>query len=254
MSEGNDRSQAIAASSRTAGRPRALVTGAAGAIGSAVARRLVEKGAAVAGHDLKRPVVELDCVLQGDLVTEEPREVVRDAASSLGGLDLLVHCVGGAAPTSFLEISDEEWRAVLDLNLFTAFAVSQAAARTMLAAGGGTIVLFGSLTGRQGWDEHAHYCAAKAGIDALARSIAIELGGRGIRCNSVVPGTIDSPMTDHTGLSAEQLARLQQRTPVGRMGTPAEIAEIVVWLAEAPAFLNGESVVVDGGYSIEGTP
>jgi NAD(P)-dependent dehydrogenase (short-subunit alcohol dehydrogenase family) len=229
------------------------VTGAAGAIGGATATALAEAGYAVAGHDRRQPSSELQCVLTGDLVGRE-REAVLEAEAALGGLDVLVHCAGGGDGAPFLEMSEELWAEVVDLNLNVAFGLCQEAARSMIKRSGGVIVLIGSLCGQQAWHGYAHYCAAKAGLEMLAKSVAAELGADGLRCNTIVPGTIDTPLTDAVMEGSESHQRLLERTPAGRLGTPNEVARVAVWLADAPEFLNGASIVIDGGYSIEGTP
>ena len=124
----------------------------------------------------------------------------------------------------------------------------------MLERDGGTIVLIGSLCGDMAWHGYAHYCAAKAGLEMLGRSIAAELGGQGIRCNTIVPGTINTPLTDEVIGDDLERGRLIDRTPVGRNGEPDEIAAVALWLTSAPGFLNGASITVDGGYAIQGTP
>lgn len=231
----------------------ALVTGAAGAIGGATATALAEAGFEVAGHDLRPASADLACVLTGNLLQSE-RQPVIEAEAALGALDILVHCAGGGDGAPFLKLTDEQWAQVVDLNLNAAFGLCQEAARSMVKRGGGVIVLVGSLCGHQAWHGYAHYCSAKAGLEMLAKSIAVELGGDGVRCNTIVPGTIDTPLTDAVVTDAESSQRLIERTPAGRLGTPDEIAKLAVWLAEAPSFLNGASIVIDGGYSIEGTP
>lgn len=232
---------------------RVLVTGAAGAIGGAIVERFTAAGAIVAGHD-RRPAEAADHALVGDLTAGDPRDVVRAAEQAIGDLDALVHCAGESGQADFLDLADANWDEVVKLNLSVAFPLCQEAARGMAARGGGAIVLIGSLCGRQAERGFAHYCAAKAGLEMLGRAIAVELGGRGVRCNTIVPGTVDTPLTDAVDHGSGASERLLRRTPVGRLGRPGEIAEIAVWLAGAPGFVNGASVVADGGYSIEATP
>jgi len=231
----------------------ALVTGAAGGIGSAVVSGLRGAGFSVAGHDL-RPSSGADLSLEGDLLVGDPRDVVRDAEAALGGLDVLVHCAGGGPGSDILETTDAQWRAIVDLNMNVAFPLCQQAARGMVERGGGSLILIGSLCGRLAWRGYAHYCAAKAGLEMLGRAFAAELGGRGVRCSTIVPGTIDTPLNDDVGMAADEQRRLLARIPAGRTGRPEEVAELAVWLATAPGFVNGASFTIDGGYSIEGTP
>lgn len=237
---------------RTSG---ALVTGAAGAIGSEVVRAFSRTGYRVVGHDLReQPRGLADSWVQGEIAGMSGREAVREAHRRLGRLNILIHCAGGADPRPLLELSDAEWDEVLELNGSATFRVSQEAARYMVEHGGGVIVIVSSLCGRLAWQGFAHYCAAKAATDMICRSLAVELGPFGVRVNAVVPGTVDTPLTDRVGLDEDARRRLLARTPARRIATPEEIAEVALWLASAPTFLTGETIVVDGGYSIEGTP
>lgn len=232
----------------------ALVTGAAGGIGGAVVEALSDAGFVVAGHDRRPPVARVDHSLESDLLAGDPRDVVRAAEAAVGGLDLLVHCAGGGPSGDLLELTDAEWREVVDLNMTVAFPLCQEAARGMVARGGGRLILIGSLCGRQAWRGYAHYCVAKAGLEMLGRSLALELASSGVRCNTVIPGTIDTPLNDSVTTDAEEHARLIARTPIGRLGRIEEVAELVAWLATAPDFATGASFTIDGGYSIELTP
>jgi NAD(P)-dependent dehydrogenase (short-subunit alcohol dehydrogenase family) len=234
--------------------PAALVTGAAGGIGGAVVEALSDAGFVVAGHDQRPPVQRADHALESDLLAGDPRDVVRAAEAATGGLDVLVHCAGGGPGGDLLELTDAEWRAVVDLNMTVAFPLCQEAARGMVARGGGRLILVGSLCGRQAWRGYAHYCAAKAGLEMLGRCLALELASSGVRCNTIIPGTIDTPLNDAVTTDPGEQARLLARTPVGRLGRPEEVAAMVAWLATAPDFLTGASLEIDGGYSIELTP
>ncbi len=231
----------------------ALVTGAAGGIGSAVAKALRDAGFEVAGHDLRHSP-GVDRALEGDLLDGDPRDVVRAAEEAIGGLDVLVHCAGGGPGSDVLEMTDAEWREVVDLNMNVAFPLCQQAARGMVERGGGAIVLIGSVCGDLAWRRYAHYCAAKAGLEMLGRSLAAELADRGVRCTTILPGAIDTALHDEVTTDADEAARLLARTPAGRLGRPEEVAQLAVWLATAPGFVNGASFTIDGGYSVEGTP
>jgi 3-oxoacyl-[acyl-carrier protein] reductase len=236
-------------------RQTALVTGAAGAIGSQVVRTLTTLGFHIAAHDRAEPSEPLGAFwLQGEITGKSGRAAVREAHERLGHLDVLIHCAGGADRHPFLDMTDTAWDEVLELNGSATFRVCQEAARAM-ATHGGRIVVISSLCARLAWDGFSHYCAAKAATEILCRSMAVELGPHGITVNAILPGTIRTPMTDHVGMDSEDIVRLENRTPLARMGTPEEVAAVVGWLArDAPQFLTGESLVVDGGYSIEGTP
>jgi 3-oxoacyl-[acyl-carrier protein] reductase len=229
------------------------VTGAAGGIGSAVAGALRQEGFEVAGHDV-RHTPGVDHALEGDLLDGDPRDVVRAAREATGGLDVLVHCAGGGGAASLLDMTDSEWRAVVDLNMNVAFPLCQEAARGMVERGGGAIVLIGSVCGNLAWNGYGHYCAAKAGLEMLGRSLAVELADRGLRCTTILPGAIDTPLNDEVSSGPDEAARMLERTPAARLGRADEVAALAVWLATAPAFVNGASFTIDGGYSVQGTP
>jgi NAD(P)-dependent dehydrogenase (short-subunit alcohol dehydrogenase family) len=233
---------------------RALVTGAAGAIGGAIVTEFKDAGFAVAGHDRQAPAVVVDHALVGDLLDGDPRAVVREAEAALGGLDVLAHCAGGGGPAAFLEMTDAEWSEVVQLNMGVAFPLCQEAARGMASRGGGSLILIGSICAAQAWRGYAHYCAAKAGLEMLARAIAVELAGSGVRCSTIVPGPIDTPLNDAVMAADGDLERTVARTPAGRLGKPEEVAALARWLATAPEFLTGASLTIDGGYSIDATP
>ena len=234
----------------------ALVTGAAGAIGGQVARLLAQRGYIVACHDQQQPAAPEvgDHWFRGDISGDGGRDMIRDVAATLGHLDVVAHCAGGADPTPFVEISDEQWDKVMEVNGSATFRICQEAAKVMASHGGGSIVVVSSLCARLAWRGFAHYCSAKAATEMLCRAMAIELASLGIRVNVVLPGTVDTPLTSRVGLDPDATARLVARTPVGRMGTAEEIAEAVIWLALAPSFVTGTSMIIDGGYSVEGTP
>jgi NAD(P)-dependent dehydrogenase (short-subunit alcohol dehydrogenase family) len=232
-----------------------LVTGAAGAIGGAVVRQFVRAGYRVACHDQVDPATRSGEVwLRGDIVGQGGRDMVREAYDRLGRLEVVVHCAGGADPRPLLDISDAEWDEIMELNGSVTFRVCQEAARLMVGLGRGTIIVISSLCARMAERGFAHYCSAKAATEMLCKSMAVELAPYGIQVNAVLPGTIDTPLTDRVGLDESARSRLIARTPMRRMGLPEEIADVVFWLASAPPFLTGESVIVDGGYSIDITP
>jgi 3-oxoacyl-[acyl-carrier protein] reductase len=234
----------------------ALVTGAAGAIGGAVARRLTARGLIVVCHDrVTAPDTYGDHWLRGDISGDGARSAIREAEAALSTLDVVAHCAGGADPTPFLEIEDAEWDAVLELNGSATFRLVQEAARVMAPRARGRVVVVSSLCAQLAWSGFGHYCAAKAATDMVIKAAAAELGPLGLQINAVLPGTIRTPLTDRVGMDTDAEARLRRRTPLGRLGEAEEIAETVSWLAcDAPDFLTGAQIVVDGGYGIDATP
>jgi NAD(P)-dependent dehydrogenase (short-subunit alcohol dehydrogenase family) len=229
----------------------AVVTGAAGAIGAAVARRFAEAGALVVGLDV-RPgggIIECD-------ITDEASvgRVLAEVAGRHTPTDL-VHCAGVLSVGGVLDVPADEIRRVLNVNLVSAFIVAQAAGR--LLGPGATMTFLGSQAAVHGAPGWAAYCAAKAGVVRLVEALAKELGPAGIRVNAVCPGTVDSPMTGHAidliaqaeDTDAAAIRRRYERgNPLGRMASTDEIAGICLFLSSPLAsFINGASIMVDGG-------
>lgn len=229
----------------------AVVTGAAGAIGAAVARRFAAAGAQVIGLDV-RPG---DGIISCDITDEA---AVGEALASIGArrqVTDLVHCAGVISVGDVLAVPAGEIREVLNVNLMSAFIVAQAAGR--LLAAGAAMTFLGSQAAVHGAPGWAAYCAAKAGVIRLVEALAKELGPSGIRVNAVCPGTVESPMTQHAaGLiaagegadAAEVMRRYERGNPLGRIASTDEIAGVCLFLSSPLAsFINGASIMVDGG-------
>ncbi|MEU9406265.1 SDR family oxidoreductase [Streptomyces sp. NPDC048281] len=245
----------------------ALVTGASGGIGRAIARRLAEEGAAVAVHcrtavraaqEAASDIVALGgraTVVQGDLSDEETcHRVVREAAAwGDGSLTALVNNAAVQPVQPLPGMTAADWRAVVDTDLTSVFACTQAAAEIMRAQpGGGTVTHIASIEATHPAAGHAHYSAAKAAVVMHARSAALEYGPSGIRVNSVSPGLID-----REGLAEawpEGVRRWQDAVPTGRLGTADDVADAVVFLTSPLAsWITGHDLVVDGGVSARPT-
>ena len=242
---------------------RALVTGASGGLGSAIAIGLARAGASVAVHarrqeagaavvDEIRRAGGTAALVLGD-VTQPDRAaaLVDDAVAELGGLDVLVNNAGIMSTTPFLELDAEEWERVLRTNLTGYFLVGQAAARHMVANGGGAIVNVSSTRQTQAWPGSTAYASSKGGIAMLTRSMALELAPLGVRVNSIAPGTFVTDLNRHYLTDPEFKAKRVATIPAGRYGDLDEVVGAVVFLAsDASTFVVGASVAIDGGQTI----
>jgi len=239
--------------------PVALVTGASRGIGSAIAEALARDGFDIAvgyGSDLagaERTVAAVNAhgrtavALQADVADEDQAAGLVEAAEELvGPLDAVILNAGITRDGLFMRMSAEDWRAVIDTNLTGAFFVSRAALRGMLRRRSGSIVAVSSIVGLTGNAGQANYAAAKAGLIGMVKSLAKEVGARGIRVNAVAPGYIATDMT--AALSDDQRAQVQASTPLGRLGTPGDVSGVVAFLCSPDAaFITGSVIRVDGG-------
>jgi NAD(P)-dependent dehydrogenase (short-subunit alcohol dehydrogenase family) len=232
----------------------ALVTGAASGIGRAAARALAREGAAVAACDRNlegAEAVARELTDSGGRALALALDVADSAAvdaavertlAELGPIDVLVNCAGIAPRTPTLELTDDEWRRVVAVNLDGTFYVSRAVGRAMAARGSGTMILIASDRGIYGLAGGAHYAASKAGVVAYAKSLALELGPQGVTVNAVNPGTTDTPLARGT-LSEEEWQKRWSNDPLGRLSTPEDIAEIVRFLAgPGGRFMTGQLI------------
>jgi acetoacetyl-CoA reductase/3-oxoacyl-[acyl-carrier protein] reductase len=228
----------------------AVVAGGAGAIGSAIAARLAECGARVFVVDRSEcpapaPVTAVKCDLtQSSAVTGAIEGIHRGE----GRLDILVHAAGITRDASVSRLTDEDWRAVMATNLESAFTLVRAAIPA-LRDGGGSIVLISSINGTRGKVGQAAYAASKAGLEALARTSARELGSSGVRVNAVAPGWIDTPMT--AAVPEAFRLRATAESVLGRVGAPDDVARAVLFLvSDFSRHVTGQVLRVDGGQLI----
>ena len=240
---------------------RIFITGAGSGIGLATARLAANRGARVAGlvmDEIQGAVlaakgggVPPERVFLGDLTDGPATEgMLERAAAKLGGLDALASCAGVFDHRGALETNDADWRRVLEVNLSGSFAVARWAAGHISAAGGGAIVLVSSQIGLVGHPRAAAYAASKAGLNGLAKALALELAPAGVRVNAVAPGPIATPMTEAARSDPARKADLVAGIPLGRFGEPEEVAEAICFLLSgAASFITGEILRVDGGFT-----
>ena len=236
----------------------ALVTGASGGIGAAVARTLHGAGATVGlsgtrEEPLRALAAELGArahVLPANLSDAASVEALpKAAAEAMGGVDILVNNAGITRDGLMMRMSDEDWLAVLEVNLTSTFRLCRGVLRGMMKARWGRIVNISSVVGATGNPGQANYVASKAGMVGLSKSLAAEVASRGITVNCVAPGFITTAMTDK--LNDEQKGRILGQVPAGRMGEPEEIAAAVLYLSSVEAaYVTGAVLHVNGGMAM----
>jgi NAD(P)-dependent dehydrogenase (short-subunit alcohol dehydrogenase family) len=232
-----------------------MVTGGAQGIGAAMAARFIDEGARVAILD-KNPealagtaarLPSLATTLRADVsAAGEVAAAFAEIDRLWGGLDVLVNNAGISIRHRFLDITQEEWRRVVQTNLDGVFYVSREAARRMMSGNGGVILNMGSTNGIMGYHHYADYNASKAGVIELTRSMALELAPR-VRVNCVCPGYILTPMQE-AEYTPEMLRAFQAKIPLDRLGKPEDVAALFAFLAsDEAAFITGQTFVIDGG-------
>ncbi|HUS54317.1 MAG TPA: 3-oxoacyl-[acyl-carrier-protein] reductase [Thermohalobaculum sp.] len=236
----------------------ALVTGASGGIGGAIARQLHGQGATVAVsgtriEPLEALAAELGArahVTPCDLSDAASLEALpKLAAEAMGGLDILVNNAGVTRDNLFMRMSDDEWDQVISVNLTASFRLSRAVVRGMMKKRWGRIIGITSIVGVTGNPGQGNYAAAKAGMIGMSKSLAAEVASRGITVNCIAPGFIATAMTDK--LNEDQKGKILGAIPAGRMGTSEEIASAAVYLAsDEAAYVTGQTIHVNGGMAM----
>jgi L-rhamnose 1-dehydrogenase len=239
-----------------------LVTGGSSGIGRATAIEAARHGADVAinylGHDegARSAVAEIEALgrkaiaIEGDVAdAATAQDFVARAVDALGGVDVFVSNAGICPFHSFLDMPAETFERTMRVNLHGAFYMTQAAAGQMVKQGrGGAIVAVSSISALVGGEMQTHYTPTKAGVHSLMQSTAIALGRHGIRCNSVLPGTIQTEINKDDLADVEKRARMETRIPLGRLGEPEDLAGPIVFLASDMArYVTGAALLVDGG-------
>lgn len=236
----------------------ALVTGATGGLGQAMARALHAAGAQVVVSGTREEVLAELTTSLGKGATaiaanlgdaEEIRKLARSAEAAMGSLDILVNNAGITRDNIAIRLKDEDWEAVMRINLDATFRLARAVLRPMMKARWGRIINITSVVGRTGNAGQANYAASKAGIEGFSKSLAQEVASRNITVNCLAPGFIETPMTD--GLSEQQKERILGAIPAGRLGTPEDVAAGVVYLAsKEAAYITGQTLHINGGMAM----
>jgi len=236
----------------------ALVTGASGGIGSAIAKALHAQGAAVALSGTREDALQRLAGELGDRAHVTPANLgepgaadrlAKEAEAALGSVDILVNNAGLTRDNLALRLKDEDWQTVLDVNLTAAFRLSRAVLRGMMKARWGRIIGITSVVGVTGNAGPANYAASKAGMIGMSKSLAQEVASRGITVNCVAPGFIATAMTE--ALNDDQQAKISASIPAGRMGEVGEIAAGVIYLAsDEAAYVTGQTLHINGGMAM----
>ncbi|OKL38878.1 3-oxoacyl-[acyl-carrier-protein] reductase [Pontibacter flavimaris] len=237
----------------------ALITGASKGIGRAIAQQFVEHGAQVAFTYLssveKGQQLEQELAAGGGKVKgyrsdasdyTQAEQLVEDVVKEFGKIDVVVNNAGITRDGLLMRMNEEQWDAVMNVNLKSVFAVTKAATKHMMRAKSGSVINITSVVGIKGNAGQANYAASKAGIIGFTKSVALELGSRNIRCNAIAPGFIETEMTGE--LDQKVVDEWRKAIPLKRGGTPEDVAKAAVFLAsDDSAYISGQVLQVDGG-------
>ncbi len=238
----------------------AIVTGASRGIGREIAKRLAKKGIKVVANynqseieaiklqeELKLESIDIDIFKADVTKRKEGHDLIKFAIEKYGKVDILVNNAGIAEYKMFVDETDEDWNKVINSNLYSAFMMCQEVIPNMVHNKNGCIINISSIWGMVGSSLEVLYSVSKAGVDGLTKGLAKELGPSNIRVNSIAPGAIDTDMNKN--LTEEELKELQDVTPLGKIGTPVDIAKCVEWLID-DNFTTGQVISPNGGWVI----
>lgn len=235
----------------------AIVTGSGRGIGRSISEALMAEGARIVISDINAEVTKAtadELKAQGaDVIgvacnvtdSDSVEKMVAEVVSQWGRVDILVNNAGITRDNLFMRMTEEDWQAVIDTNLSSAFKVTKPVLKLMSKQKHGRIINIASTTGVHGNAGQVNYAAAKAGLIGFTKTLALEYASRGITCNAVAPGFIDTAMTQKLG--EEIIKKILEKVPLGRMGSPEDIAQAVVYLAGAGSYVTGQVIEVNGG-------
>lgn len=238
----------------------AIVTGASRGIGREIAKTLAKEGMQVVANynNSEQKALELKKELENENINidifkadvskrEEAKALVENTLNKYGKIDILINNAGISEYKVFTDETDEDWNKVMNINLYSAFVMCQEVIPNMIHNKNGNIINISSIWGMVGSSLEVLYSISKAGMDGLTKALAKELGPSNIRVNSVAPGAINTDM--NSNLTVEELKQLEEETPLGRIGTPQDIAKCVKWLVD-DTFTTGQIISVNGGWVI----
>lgn len=239
-----------------------LITGAAGGIGSATAVKFAQNSYSVAlgyktsenqaqrlAADLQENSVQAKAFYSDAANLQQAKKLIDDVTEHFGKVDVLVNNAGAAQQKLFSDITQSDFREMIDNNLTTAFNCSQAVLEQMIRRKSGKIINISSVWGIHGASCEVHYSAAKAAVIGMTKALAKEVAPSGITVNAVAPGVIDTKML--SSFSKEDLDALTEQTPLGRIGTGMDVANLIYFLSSSDAdFITGEVITVDGGFAL----
>ena len=237
---------------------RALVTGATGGIGAAIAAALHAQGADLALSGSRAEILAEKAAQLGARAHAIPSDLshadaaaglLKAAVETLGGIDILIHCAGITRDNLAMRMKDEEWQQVIDVNLSAGFRLARASLRPMMKARWGRILFITSVVGATGNPGQANYAASKAGLTGMAKALAAEVASRGVTVNCVAPGFIETAMTD--ALNDDQRARITAAIPAAHIGAVSDVAAGCVYLAsDEAAYVTGQTLHINGGMAM----